>query len=143
MVLGRIFDQGSPHNIDRVLGIAQRNPEIFSRAALGARRQGRSDTPPEWLDEYIRGVYEPTPQDFRRLRAYVHKRRKIYEANYRDLRHKVFAHKAMTDQAAVSALFAKTNIRELQRLFAFLNSLYDALWQLYFNGNRPVLRPRR
>jgi hypothetical protein len=141
--LGRIFDQGSPHNIDRVLGIAQRNPEIFARAALGARRQARTGTPPEYLEEYIEAVYEPTPQDFRRLRAYVHNRRRIYQSNYRDLRHKVFAHKALNDQVAVAALFAKTNIRELQRLFVFLNSLYDALWQLYFNGNKPVLRPRR
>ena len=88
-------------------------------------------------------MYEPTPGDFRRLRAHVQKRRKIYEANYRDLRHKVFAHNALTDQVAVAALFAKTNIRELQRLFVFLNSLYDALWQLYFNGQKPALRPRR
>jgi AbiU2 len=143
IVLGRIFDQRSPHNIDRALGIAQRNPEIFFRSALGARRQGRSETRPDWLEEYVRRVYEPTAADFRRLRAHVQKRRKIYEANYRDLRHKIFAHKALTDQVAIAALFAKTNIRELQHMLVFLNSLHDALWQLYFNGRKPALRPRR
>ena len=143
IVLGRIFDQGSPHNIDQVFRIAQRTPEIFSRFALGARRQGRNETPPRWLKKYVRGVYEPTPSDFRRLRAHVRKRRKIYETNYRDLRHKVFAHKELTDPVAVAALFAKTNIRELQRILVFLSSLYDALWQLYFNGRKPAIRPRR
>ena len=143
ITLGRIFDQGSRHNVDRVLRIAQKHPEIFSKSALAVRKQGNASTPPEWLPEYLREVYVPTAADFRRLRAYVHKRRKTYEAKYRDLRHKVFAHKELTDPAAVTALFAKTNVRELQRLLIFLSSLHEALWQLLFNGRKPVLRPRR
>lgn len=62
---------------------------------------------------------------------------------YRDLRRKVVAHKELTDPAAVSALFAKTNIRELQRLLVFFSRLYVALWQPFFNGKKPTLRPRR
>ena len=72
----------------------------------------------------------------------MHKWRRIYEKNYRDLRHKVFAHK-VADRDETVALFGKTNIRELQRMFAFLNSLYEALWELFVNGNRLVLRPLR
>jgi hypothetical protein len=64
-------------------------------------------------------------------------------SNYRDLRHKLFAHKEVADRAEIDALFAKTNIRELQRMFAFLSSLHEALWQLFFNGRKPVLRPQR
>lgn len=71
------------------------------------------------------------------------KRRKTYDDKYRDLRSKVFAHKELTDPAAVSALFAKTNIRELQRLLVFFSSLHEALWQLLFNGRKPTLEPRR
>jgi hypothetical protein len=142
IALGRIFDQGSDHNIDKLLRIAQDNPEIFSKAALGRRRQGKEAEKPEWLDEFLRNAFEPTPKDFRRIRAYIRKRRKIYENNYRELRHKVYAHKAASD-AESAALFAKTNVRELQRVFAFLCSLHEALWQLFFNGRRPVLRPRR
>ena len=83
------------------------------------------------------------PADFRRLRAHVSKHRRIYEAKYRDLRHKVFAHKEVADRPEVDALYAKTNIREIQRILAFLGSLHEALWQLFFNGRKPVLRPRR
>jgi hypothetical protein len=54
----------------------------------------------------------------------------------------VFAHK-VADRAETAALFGKANIRELQRMFAFLNSLYEALWELFFNGRKPVLRPLR
>lgn len=40
IALGRVFDQSSEHNIDRVLGIAQKNLGIFSKSALGLRKQG-------------------------------------------------------------------------------------------------------
>jgi HEPN superfamily AbiU2-like protein len=143
IVLGRIFDQRSPHNIDQVLRIAQKHQNIFSKAALGKRKQGKETIPPDWLPEYLREAYVPKVDDFRRLRAYVRKHRKTYESKYRDLRHKIFAHKEVTEPAAVSALFARTNIRELQRLFVFPSSLHEALWQLFFNGQRPALRARR
>src|SRR5690349_5929859 len=35
IVLGRIFDQSSKHNIDRVLKLAQDNIDIFSKIELG------------------------------------------------------------------------------------------------------------
>jgi hypothetical protein len=143
IVLGRVFDQGTNHNVDRVLKIAHKNPNIFSKAALGVRKQGGNGNPPDWLEEYLRDAYVPTPADFRRLRAHVRKYRKIYVERYRDLRHKIFAHKVVSDRAATDALFGRTNIRELQRLLAFLGSLYEALWQLFYNGRKPVLRPRR
>jgi hypothetical protein len=143
IALGRVFDQSSAHNIDRVLCVAQANLQIFSKKALGRRKQGNSPEPPEWVDEYLRDVYVPTARDFRRLRRYVQQRRKIYEAKYRGIRDRIFAHKEVSDPRDIEALFAKTSIRELQRLFAFLLSLHEALWQLFFNGRKPVLRPSR
>ena len=143
IALGRIFDQSSKHNVDRVLKIAQGNPDIFSKAALGARKQAGNPNSLDWLHEYLCDAYVPTAADFRRLRAYVNKYRKIYEESYRDLRNKFFAHRDVSDGAAIDVLFRKTNKRKFERLLAFLGSLYDALWQLFFNGRKPVLRPRR
>jgi AbiU2 len=94
MALGRIFDQGSAHNVDALLRIAQRNRvAIFSKEALGRRKQGNNAETPAWLSEYLRTAYEPTPVDFRRLRIHVQKRRSIYDRSYRKLRNKWFAHK--------------------------------------------------
>ena len=73
----------------------------------------------------------------------MQKRRSIYEARYRDLRRKYFAHKEIVDDAAVEALFARTNTRELQLLFGFLARLYEALWHLLMNGRKPALRAAR
>jgi hypothetical protein len=131
------------HNIGSLLRLAQKNPQIFSKAALGLRKQGTDKTPPTWLGSYLDDAYVPRPSDFRRLHAAVQKKRIIYEQKYRDLRHRVFAHKEISDPDVVAALFAKTNIRELQLLLTFLGSLHNALWQLFENGRKPVLIQRR
>lgn len=143
VAMGRIFDQDSRHNVGRLIWLAVDNPQIFSKAALAQRKQGSSSTPPPWLNDYMKDVYVPKPSDLRRLRGYVSKHRKVYNDKYRPLRHQVFAHKGVSDAAAVSALFAKTNIREMQRMLMFLMSLHNALWQLFVNGHKPALRAHR
>ena len=143
IVLGRIFDQNSMHNIDRLIKIAQDNKDIFSKKALSKRKKKDSPNADEWIDDYLKSVYEPTAKDFRELRKKVKKFRKIYESNYRDIRHKIYAHKEVTDAEEIQKLFSKTNIRELQRVFVFVNALYDALWELLYNGRKPVLRRMR
>jgi HEPN superfamily AbiU2-like protein len=102
-----------------------------------------SRTADEWLPEFLHRAYEPTSEDFRRLKRYVDTRRRTYVANYRPLRHGVFAHRGVMDRAEVGALFGKTNIRELQQLLVFLARLHEALWQLFYNGYKPTLRPAR
>ena len=143
MALGRIFDNDSDHNLNKLLRITQDNLEIFSKAALGRRKQGSSPEPPEWLTEYLRNSYEPTIRDFRRIRAHVRKRRKTYETNYRDIRHKWFAHRVVSEQTEIRALFGRANTRELQQLFAFLSWLYETFWELFFNGRKVALQPLR
>jgi AbiU2 len=143
IVLGRIFDQGSAHNVDRLLKIAQSHPGIFSKESLGKRKQGSLQEPPEWLPAFLERAYVPKEEDFRRLRSHVRKRRKIYDDKYRELRRKVFAHKELADRGAISALFGKTSIRELERLVTFFVQLYEALQELFLNGKRPTLRPHR
>lgn len=139
IALGRVFDQKSKHNLDKLLSLAQKNLYIFSKEALGRRRQGADLAPPEWLDDFLGGVYVPTPEDFRILRKDVKTWRGIYESTYRDIRHKFFAHKEVSDQMEIDALFAKTKIDELQSMLTFLISLNGALWQLFVNGLKPDL----
>jgi hypothetical protein len=146
ITLGRVFDQDqhhSKHNIDRLLRAAQTDLGIFSKEALAERKRRLSPNADSWLDDYLQRVYVPTDKDFRRLRQYVAARRKTYESKYRPLRHRVFAHKGVSEQADIDALFAKTKNRELQQLIVFLNRLYDALWNLLYNGRKPNLRPAR
>jgi hypothetical protein len=76
IALGRIFDQGSRHNVDSLFKTAQDDLAVFSKDALATRKQGTNPVPPEWLAEYLRTAYVPTATDFRRLRGYVRRYRK-------------------------------------------------------------------
>jgi len=143
IALGRIFDQNSEHNVDKLLKVAKDSSEIFLSPALEARKREGNTNAEEWIYEYMKDVYIPTDADFRRLRGYVSKYRKIYENGYRDLRRKVYAHKELSKSKDVQELYAKTNIREMQRLLIFLNRLHEALWELFHNGRKPILRPMK
>jgi hypothetical protein len=143
MALGRIFDHRSPHNINTLIRLVNQHRGMFSKAALGRRKQGYDAQPPAWLPEYLRTAYEPTNADFRRIADYVKKYRRIYEDKYHDLRNQLYAHKQAADPLAVAALVKNTSIREMQRLFTFLLQLHGALQELFVNGRKPILRPLR
>ena len=144
VALGRVFDPDSRnHSVTRLLALAHANLDIFSKNELAARKRKLSANADEWLSEYLRSVYVPTNEDFRRLKRHVASRRKIYEQKYRPLRHSVFAHRGVSTRTEVGELFAKIDLRELRQVLVFLGRLYEALWELYFNGRKPVLRPSR
>ncbi len=144
VALGRVFDPDPKnYSVTRLLSFSHSNLDIFSKASLAARKRKSSANADEWLPEYLETAYEPNSDDFRRLKRYLADRRKIYETNYRSLRHKVFAHRGVATRAEVGEMFAKTNVREMQQLLVFLGRLHEVLWQLYFNGRKPTLVPAR
>ena len=136
---GRVFDQGSPHSIDKVLRLAQNHSSIFSKASLGRRKQAGANEPTSWLTAYLESAHVPSTADFRRLRSHIKERRRIYEARYRDLRHKVYAHRVVGEDDELAPIVAKTNVRELERLVLFLLRFYESMWHLYMNGRKPTL----
>src|SRR2546426_167098 len=46
MTLGRIFDHGSPHNINTLIRLVNQHRSMFSKSALGRRKQGLEPKPP-------------------------------------------------------------------------------------------------
>ena len=144
VALGRVFDPDPKnHSVTRLLALAHANLDIFSKDSLAGRKRKGSTNADEWLSDYLVDVHEANNEDFRRLKRHLSARRKIYEASYRPLRHKVFAHRGVASHVEVGELFAKTNIREMQKLLVFLGRFHEVLWQLYFNGQKPTLRPAR
>jgi hypothetical protein len=135
ITLGRIFDKKSRHNLDVLLSMARNNRKIFSKEALESRIKLLLITPADVV-AFMVDAYEPTSADFDRIEALVQARRTIYETNYRDLRHKWFAHRGASRQE-IEKLFSATNIEELNQLFQFLGLLYLQLWQLFVNGREP------
>jgi hypothetical protein len=114
VALGRIFDQDSKHNINTLMSAAYNDLTVFSMAALEARKKSSGLTQEE-AAEYVIGKHELSAKDVRGLRKQIAGWRRIYEQRYRDVRHKVFAHKALSDLVEVNALLAKTSIAYKRR----------------------------
>jgi AbiU2 len=141
VVLGRIFDQDpkSLHNIDKLLTAVSNEIGALSRAGLMQRRIAEGMDPQQAVI-YVASKYDLTVEDVRDMRKAVGKWRKVYEARYREIRHKIFAHKSLSRTDA-DKLMANTNIDEIKELLGFLHSLYTSLCQLHINGVAPVIAP--
>jgi len=138
--LARMFDHGSEHNIYRLIALAQGNPVKgeacpLSVSALRLRKRGNSPSDPEWLDNFIAGISDPSADDFRSLRKSVDERRRVYERKYRPIRHRHYAHSETIDKAELSKLFAQTNIGEIESLLDFVCALHEALIESFNNGS--------
>jgi hypothetical protein len=140
--LGRIFDKKSKHNIDSLMSAASKDLSAFSKAALAARKRAAGLTQQE-AAAYVAGKHELTHNDLRCLRKKIAFWRRVYEDRYKDVRHKVFAHKALSDVTEANAILAKTKIAEMKTLFAFMSALYSELWEAFHNGRRPSLNDVR
>ena len=88
----------------------------------------------------MKNVYEPTIEDFRRLRRLVVKYRRIYEQGYKDIRHKIFAHREIADKYDIDKLFQKNKCYRNAAIIGLSVKIHDALWQLFHNGRKPVLK---
>lgn len=143
ITISRVFDQSSPHNIDRLCGLAQNNQEIFSRDALAARKRQDSPNEPDWLPHYLDNAYYPNPNDFRKLRRRIAESRRIFERVIRPARNQFLAHRQVIDREEVNRLYGQGTIMELWKLSKFLLQFHDVLWELLHNGRRPHFRPRR
>jgi hypothetical protein len=141
VVLGRIFDQDpkSLHNIDKLLTVVSNEIGTLGKTGLAQRRIGQG-MDPQQAAAYVTDKYDLRVEDVRDMRKAVGKWRKVYEARYREIRHKIFAHKSLS-RADADKLMAKTNIDEVKELLGFLHSLHMALWQLHTNGIAPDIAP--
>ena len=144
LTAGKIYGQrrANPYNIDSLFDVLRAlRATVFSRDALAARKRRMSDNADEWLPQFMKGVHVPTATDIDRLHQLSKRHRKTYEAQYADVRILHVAHSAIADPNVRWAIFQKTRVSDFAKLIIFLNQLQDALWNMYYNGRRPTLRP--
>jgi AbiU2 len=79
--LGRIFDQNSGHNIDRLMTAASKDLAVFTKSALAKRKQTAGLSINE-AATFVSDAFEPMANDFRALRKEIKAQRTIYEARY-------------------------------------------------------------
>jgi hypothetical protein len=144
ITLGRLFDEaGSARSIHKLLRDTAAHPEFFSREALAERkRQSSGEAEPAWLTDFIKDIWQPEAADLRALRLALRPSIQKYQAFYEPIRDKVFAHREVMDGAAVSALFSKAIIGEIEDVLKALHELTSAIFQLYQNGRKLTVDER-
>jgi hypothetical protein len=140
IALERIFGR-SGHNLNRLMATATNRIALFSREALAARKRAAGLSADD-ADRYVHDAFEPSKDDFESLGEQIEENRKLYNARYREVRNKVFAHNVVADLAGANSLLEGTTVTETKALFAFLDALDQALWQLFLNGRKPTLEIR-
>jgi hypothetical protein len=122
ITLGRIFDtDNDAFSVDDLLKCCIEEIGVFSLENLRARKMvDQNGNEPEWLAEFVENAYEPVKEDFNRLRSEVAKRRRVFEAVYRPIRHKLIAHNDKECMDKAGELWGETNIQELEEIIWFL-----------------------
>jgi hypothetical protein len=137
MTLGRLFDRNpDADSIHKFLAATVGQPEMFSKDALANRKRGGGPEP-EWLQDYLADVWEPSAADLRPMKKLLAVHARHFEEIYRPIRHAFYAHRLL-DPEAVWRLFEKTNREEVGRILGFLRELIDEIEDLYLNGRQPL-----
>jgi hypothetical protein len=141
VVLGRIFDQDqkSLHNIDKLLTAVSNELGSLNKLGLEKRKIAIGLSSAD-AARYVAGTHDLTPGDVKEMRKAVRTWRSVYEARYRNIRHKIFAHRSLS-RVDAHDLMARTDINEMKTMLGFLHALYTSLEQLYTNGIAPNLTP--
>jgi len=144
IILGRVFDvDDNAFSVDDLLKCCISEIDSFSLSSLKERKmKDQNGIEPDWLPEYIQNAYESEAEDFQRLRSEVAKHRRVFEAVYRPIRHKLIAHNDKEYMDKSDELWAETNIGELEEIIWFLHDLKETLFDSYENGRKPVLTGR-
>lgn len=136
VTLGRVFDpKQENHSLTRLIAFSHSNMHIFGEEAL-RRRMQRSQ-------RQVSDIYEPSTNDFRRLKRLIATRRREYESMLRPWRHKLYAHRGVLDSTELEEVPPDIEAARLQKLVTFLPRIHGLLWRLYYDGQRPVMRPAR
>ncbi|MGA2879132.1 MAG: hypothetical protein ABSG13_09300 [Bryobacteraceae bacterium] len=144
IAFGRLFDRTkNVLSVEKLLDFTVTNPGLFSKAALRERKlqvtHNQPGTIPDWLDEAVARAWEPTSADLMPLRAALAPYCETFKKVYGPIRHNYYAHRSKWDEAAISALFSKTQIGEVNEILRFLHTLIAAIQELAINGTRPDL----
>ena len=145
IILGRIFDiDDEAFSVDDLLKCCIEEIDTFSLSNLRDRKMnGCNGEEPEWLGGYLAKSHESTEEDFQRLRSEVAKRRKVFEATYKPIRHKLIAHKEKALFDKEDNLWKETNTEEIEEILWFLHDLKETLFGTYADGRRPILEGRK
>lgn len=136
IAIGRIFDTNPQScSIHLLFRQCKKSIEKFSKSSLEQRRINEAGGKKlEYLESFVKKAYEPKPADFSRLKKKVSRVQKIYEQNFRPIRHKVFAHNDSEYISDPTDLFAGATIYDAEDILNTLYKIEKVIFDLYLNG---------
>jgi hypothetical protein len=130
VALGRIYDtRKDVLSAEHLVRHVTTYPGIFSRANLTARKGA----------EFAASAFEPRAADFQPMRDALDHHTALYDSTVGPIRHKAFAHAGNITDAEMYEMFQNVPRADYERLAVFPLDLWNALFQLYYNGVAPVL----
>lgn len=139
IALGRLYDRDSnDHTLHALLEFVGEHRGLFQPVQLEQRRiragmaADDARTFASQAASLKASVVAELGKEFERHRA-------LYDTNVRPIRHSVFAHAGRISRQERDALFTRVFTRELERMVVFPLRLHRALFQLYMNGDEPLL----
>lgn len=130
VALGRIYDtRKDVLSAEHLVRHVTTYPGIFGRANLTARKG----------TDFAASAFEPRAADFQKVRDALDFHTALYESTVGPIRHKVFAHAGNITEAEMYEMFQNVPRADYERLSVFPLDLWNALFQLYYNGEAPVL----
>jgi hypothetical protein len=138
IVLGRIFDSDRRTlTLPTLVRECRSHRGQFSRSALRERRlRGVKGAAPGYLDGYIAACAEPSEADFDEIETALQSHLATYKRSYKDIRDKLMAHRELALLGRTDALFARTQIGELEALLNFAYGAGEVLWHWMHNGRK-------
>ena len=143
--LGRFFDRDKRSlTVTTFIHKCEGSLAEFSKPALEARRTSENHgVRPDYMDDFLCGLYVPVAADFQALAAAVAPWETVYINNYQPIRHKLIAHKDLATIGSKDSLFSKTNIGEAEKLLDFLYQVAAVIEQFLLNGRLTQLTDHR
>ncbi len=136
LAIGRVFDRDErSFSIHKFLDQIVAHPERFSRIALAERKKRQLGFQEEWLDDYMKEVWEPNAAELHNFREALAPSRAKYDAIYKHLRHKTIAHSDM-DRDAIKVFVGRSRHGDIEDILYVLTDLLDCVRQLWDNGVR-------
>ena len=111
----RLYESKSDtFNFQKFIRLCLENVNDFSIQSLLDRKVAASDNAEEWIDEYMKNVYEAQPDDFKKLSNIVRKSSKKMKGEYTNAASNIFAHAVHIDAATIQSVTSKLELDEME-----------------------------
>ena len=130
-------------NFQKFIRLCLDNVNDFSISSLRDRKVAGSNNSEEWIDEYMKDVYEATLDDFKTLSRIVRESSKKMKGEYTDAASKIFVHAVHIDAATIKTITSKFELDEIETALLSIWHCYEQIWQMYENGRAPIFKVGR